>query len=616
MAKKPPSPKKKPLTERERKSIAADFNINQIGQKITAHHKDGYFLELICTLRQKQHRPTDTPSDSEDLRHHLDGFAVLNDCRFTIHIYETPTKKYCAEGKVSLIDPDGNHIMQKRGSARRKVMAKSTTTDDERRRISDQKRSEKLNINRIFPVRDINDFVSIVMAIHDKADEMYKENLSTIASLLQGHEDSVLHPLTMYELNIKPYINSRSGSVTSRTQTDWMRDIKKICLGLNGYPVSEIPDLAIRSLRGNLGTKPDKKLRLAESFFTFCQACGAYQGENPFSRFVDHHTSDKSSRDGLVRAKLGRIDMKYEIELNARIQQNWRSEPKWLALLLAKEGHFNVGKIAQLQWRDLIFKDQMVIVSDNHPEYAGSLKNYSRPILPFGTQLLTEVHNELLSCTDETALAEMYVVSQLGDPYTPVKTSSITRFLRESLYAVGVPCEVMQQAISKSTGKKGGAGIHLLHRNYEDVLATVCKIPEESGIFHFLCGNVPTDTLTKYYRALGDDSARDTLNTLLRRDGRFINNYSEVNKESDEITVVNAPISEAENTEIEVPAFQELVVNPVSASHLTGVTGDIYLPKGTSVTFSVPHGIEGEIRVRKVIDGKEVRSKRISQLSY
>lgn len=58
------------------------------------------------------------------------------------------------------------------------------------------------------------------------------------------------------------------------------------------------------------------------------------------------------------------------------------------------------------------------------------------------------------------------------------------------------------------------------------------------------------------------------------------------------------------------------MVNPVSASHLTGVTGDIYLPKGTSVTFSVPHGIEGEIRVRKVIDGKEVRSKRISQLSY
>ena len=441
-------------------------------------------------------------------------------------------------------------------------------------------------------------------------------NLSTIAKILQPQTDSILHPLTMLELNIKQFITSRPHSVTVKTQDGWARDLNKICLLLNEYPVDSIPDLAIRSLRKELGKRPDEKLRLAESFFTFCQERGAYQGENPFTRFWNHHIPDKTSPDGIVRAQLGRIDLKYETELNVRIQENCRTEPKWLALLLAKEGHFNVKKIAELQWKHLIFRDQMVIVSDYRPDCACSLKNFSRPLLPFGAHLLTQLHDELLANVDEDTANEMYVVSQPNDPHIPVTPSKITRFIRESLYAVGVPATVMQQAAAQTQGNEGGAGILLLHKNYDDVLSSICRIPDDSGIFHFLCGHIPTDTLTKHYRSLTDPSARDTLNTLLRRDGRFIGSYGEVNEESDEITVVKAPISEAENTEIEVPALQELMVNPVSTSHLTGVTGDIYLPKGTGVTFSVPHGIEGEIRVRKVIDGKEVRSKHIPQLSY
>ena len=161
--------------------------------------------------------------------------------------------------------------------------------------------------------------------------------------------------------------------------------------------MSDIPTLAIKKLTAELGSRANDKLRLAERFIDYCMQSGAYHGENPFTRFFENHSSNRKRKDNTPpKVPLGRIDHKEDVLLNEYIEKNHFTEPKSLAILMAKEAHMNASEIADLKWKHIHFDGNIVFVENHHPEYAGSLHNFSRPVLPFGSKILAQHYKKLL----------------------------------------------------------------------------------------------------------------------------------------------------------------------------------------------------------------------------
>lgn len=567
------------------KKIKEEFQITVEGTRITAKHKDGFSLLLDMSERPVQAKSPDgqDSADRDALRKHLDGYAVNRDVQYRVHIYETPTKRYKTEGTLLMTDPSTGQILQASGNRRRKILAKNTTTAEERTAIQDGKRSEKLNIKKMLYLNSIDDIEDVVERIYKKTLELYLENQSALESRLAKGDGSgaILHPFTLFEYYQKRFFSTQQ-SVKAKTQERRQGELRRICVELNEYTAGSIPDLAIRRLREQLGSRPDDKLRVAEKFFQYCLEKGYIRGENPFTRFFQHHVvcSDSS----VMRAKLGRIDLDTEQKLHKLIERELGHNSKALAILLAKDAHLDVREICDLRWKDMDIQNDRVIVINHHPDCSGSLHNFSRPILPYAAHVIRTVYRQLISEHGEDEVKKMYVVSSTEDPLSPLETKTVTSYIRNTLYRAGVSRDLMQIASTQGKKTSGGAGVRLLHAHYKYILETECGVQNDSGRFKFLCGEVPTDILTQYYRNLTDHHGSSHLHTLVRRDGRFY--------------TAPEPLEESEAYQYfeiateRMPEETERLVGPAAGNLLSGAIGTAYLPIGTEIFFYAHHGLD------------------------
>jgi hypothetical protein len=515
------------------------------------------------------------------------GQYVYADCKFHFSGRENPKGKSLAKLIVRLLSPETGKTLQIQGPQRRKIEAR--LTEQEKDDLKNGKQVAKLNAQTEIYLNTLDEH-EIRKRIKEGAMRLYTANYPTLQKMLKRSVPTEsMHTLAAYFAYQHDFFLTQHAT-TESTLKEKKAALEDICAQLDGYQISAITPKILRSVYCNIGGKEQWKFGIARKFFTYIEHEGVYSGPNPFDRFYEEYAADGKSpnREAARRAaKVHRIDAKNERLLHQRIQ-NQIGTPCALVIPLAKGARLTVEEIAALLWEDIRITDndgsRKVLIRNFREQLTGGTHNFTRPPLPETTDFILQQYDFLRQKYSESALTKMYVVPDSHNPKKRVPEKTITAYIRSELIHSGISYKTLAEYSDGNSKKPGGAGITLLHENYDHVLADECGVDIHSGYGCFLRGKViPNVTDDYYYSFIREDGAH-ALDGLVRRDGRF----SPEPEPGD-------PITET----IQDDGTVEETIHSGGPNKLTGCTGKIILPPGGRVRVKSSHGFQGDLQSRQ-----------------
>lgn len=129
---------------------------------------------------------------------------------------------------------------------------------------------------------------------------------------------------------------------------------------------------------------------------------------------------------------------------------------------------------------------------------AGATHDYTRPIFPFGAEMLAAHHKRLLALYPEAELKKLPVIIPACPGKKPVSPKELTAFCRAELFRAGMA----QDDILPIPGEPFGAGISLLLRNYRHRLEHDCGLISDPSAVNYLAGHsLQYDVTADHYRS-------------------------------------------------------------------------------------------------------------------
>lgn len=514
------------------------------------------------------------------------GEYRFNDCIFHFRVRRTPYGRYPYEVHVRLESPETGKTLQVGGDRRRKK--KKTFTPEEKKQFEGGKQVEKLNATTIVYM-DLYSEAKVKEAVKKGANRLYVNNYDVInREIKRTVSMGSIHALAMYHAFQKEFFLAHYTNNKTSTRKEKQKFLETICAGLDNRPVNE---LIMGDLHTVYLTLPKSKARglysVAEKFFEFCRG-KAYVGTNPVTNYLEdlEEKNDPVLPGGDKAEKIHRIDQEKEEILQRRTSEKIGT-PLAMAIVLAKDGGLDAKEIQELKWGDILINgtgiDRTVRIRNFHTDYTGGTKNYTRPLLSVGRQLLLAQYDILCGKYTVGALKKMYVVPDCNNPKKQASQNAITAHIKSELLHSGITYETIALCGKKKDKRPGGAGMVLCHEHYVHMLEEHCGFEPSSAEMAFMTGKRIDQITDDYYVSyIGADGER-RLEGAVRRDSRFAPK-----------PISTEPIIEQKISDNEV----EKVICAAGAEKLTGCIGKIVIPPGGQLYICSEYGLQGDIKVR------------------
>lgn len=461
-------------------------------------------------------------------------------------------------------------------------------------------RLEELGATRQLYIRTLNE-CDIKAAITKAADWLYGNNSLALEDILRKTASTVnMHSAQARRLYAKYFFSQANANANTTHHNDNI--LLRICGRLDGYPMGEIPIPVLRQLHKELGDKADKQFRLAQGFWTFCRDIkGVYQGSNPFDQYYRKfpHTNLKKAKLLSRRAQTPtKLSLDVEKTLNQIIVDGF-TDGRNIGLLLVKDAALPCRTACVLKWSQVIFDnarpDYVQIVIQNK-DNRGATHNYTHPCTPFAARVLRERYLFLLKSYNALKIGKMYVVGTKDRADLKLDTKEPTAYIRYMLLKSGVGYSALQPRIDSQYG----SGTQLLLDNFRNKVITECKLVDERGATAFLLCQAIPDVTSDSYRSFTCHEGQEFLFTVLRRDGRFDEHYCDDEMKIDSVVSPDGSVSS--------------IVSAAGANCVTRASTEIHLLPGQYLCIASPHGVAGELRVRKLENGQTKRAEHIDTI--
>lgn len=456
----------------------------------------------------------------ENGKHHIEGTYFLNGVGFHFSLNEQ-ARGYLLRGRISVRSPANGKVLKMIGGARRVVTERWNQTNPDTR--MEGKALEKLNI---FCELNINamDELSIKARISKSAAKLYAKHEPAIRAAQK--ELGVSANRTAAEaagIHMKGFLKSSYSHVTAGTRRSVELAVKRAAAGLSAAAMGQITPAMIKNFMNGNEKSSETDLRYAQKFWDFCRVQGVYQEENPITAYLQASAVKKlkkSPDDAMHKAAVFTcLPEKVQQKLNDRIRQNLGDSAS-MGFLLVMESGLPAQDACGLLWKDVIFREDWGFVSLHmeNGDSAGATHDYTRPIFPFGAEMLSKHHRCLLEIYTEEQLLNLPLITPESSGKKPVSSKELTAFCRAELFRAGMA----QDDILPIPGEPYGMGISLLLRNYRHRLEHDCGLISDPSAVNYLAGHsLQYDVTADHYRSFTCPEGQQYLYNAMKRDTRF-----------------------------------------------------------------------------------------------
>jgi len=453
--------------------------------------------------------------------HHIKGTYYLNGVPFSFSLNEQ--EKGCRmRGRISIKSPTDGRVLKKNGSDRRKVTEK-WNMDHPYEKMTGKAR-ERLNIFLEFSINTLDDD-AIKKRIAQKAAGLFSKYSSTISAAQKEigivAQHTAVQAASIYE---KDFLKSCYPKVTDATRRQKELTIDRVTAELSAVPMGQITSAMLKHYARNHEKSWEEDLRTAEKFWEYCRNQGVYRGENPITSFLQdaaERKRKKSNVDDINRAaEFICLPEEVEKKLNNRISENI-GDSGFVGIALVKEGGLPAQDACNLLWKDVQFHENPGFVSLHLEikDIAGATHDYTRPIFPFGAEVLRAHRDSLLQRYSEEELDNLPVITHAYPGKKPISSKELTQLCRTELLRAGMG----EDDLLPIKGKPIGVGIRLLLSNYKYRLEYYCGLASDPAAVSYLMGHsLQHDVTADHYRSFTCPEGQRYLYNAMKRDGRFI----------------------------------------------------------------------------------------------
>jgi integrase len=452
--------------------------------------------------------------------HHVSGVYYLNNVAFRFSLNEQK-KGYRMRGRISVISPSSGRVLKKIGSARRKLTEK--WNDDHPGEKMEGKALERLNIFSELNVNSLDD-EAIKKRIAEKAAKLFAKNAAVINADLKEMGAAAQHTASQAAMIYKnEFLKTCCPNVTDRTRQQKERIIDRVTAELSAVPMGKITPAMLKHYARNHENSWEEDLRTAEKFWEFCCDRGVYREKNPITAFLQDAAERKRKKstenDMNKAAELVCLPEEVEKKLNDRIRENI-GDGGFIGIALVKEGGVSSQDACALRWKDIRFNSGgFVSIHLELKGNAGATHDYTRPIFPFGAEVLMVHRSRLLELYSEDELNNLPVVTPACPGKKPISSKKLTQLCRTELLRAGIGEDNMLPI----KGEPVGVGIQLLLRNYRYRLEHYCGLASDPAAVTFLTGHsLQHDVTADHYRGFTSPEGQRYLYNAMKRDGRFV----------------------------------------------------------------------------------------------
>lgn len=256
-----------------------------------------------------------------------------------------------------------------------------------------------------------------------------------------------------------------------------------------------------------------------------------------------------------------------------------------IALMLSG---FSLETVIELKWSDIIFEDgsPWVHVKYFRNDLAGSVHNYTRPVILETCKVLRKRHDILISQYNESKVAEMPVVSQIKNPQNHLPKADFKQYKQRRLADIGII------ALGPSpNGKKVDIPENILIDTYKYRVGNCMGIGDDDGTKAFLRGEKLTSVSDQHYISYTSKDAQARLDAVLNR--------------AAPAEIIETTVERVENAD----GSFDYYFHPKRTDCVVNIALKAIIPKGAeTIDISSEHGVTVCDSVREALpDGKKRR---------
>lgn len=492
-------------------------------------------------------------------------------------------------GTMSVRDPATDKVMEAKGADRRKLEKKATERSIQK---EDQliKRKHLLKKQLNFAPQHKSwtaSFEEIKQEIaeyllKEVESMLYKYRESIYHSIRESVDDRTMTPVFAIMLYFRNFLLQNGSKLTEET----MKTHKAILLDVfRDSSRKPMRNFIQRDFKQN--KKYDKlskeRKRLLHGFWAYCLENGiCVKMDNPIP-LPEKRTESVESLKKKASTPKTLSDEQVQSVYNYCVEH---ATGLSCALCLMLNG-YPADFVEQLQWKDIVFSEQMVIVKRriNHNK---ATKDYSRPCNDMLAQTLRNRHEILSKNYSKSVLMNMPVAGSPKNPRASITNKRIVEQITEVLKGVGVSHEVFQNMKKKDST---AVAKRLLQNTYRHLVYAHMGIQTDKGTKEFLQGQPLSSVTNDNYTSFTSPEAMDRLLVIQNRSlpGRELPGTTKITELDDEYALVEIQPNRTDRT-LEV--------------RVEGIIGD-----GKQIEVSADHGVSADYSVRELNeDGSRKRA--------
>lgn len=344
----------------------------------------------------------------------------------------------------------------------------------------------------------------------DQGKKLFHDYRSTVYNCIyESITPKTITPLFAHML----YFDSFISKTRSQMKDDARKRLKeKLELLLNQLPEKSMCSFIKRDFRNNAHFKKlsGARIKVLFDFWEYCISehyCEAMDNPIPLP--------EKRVESEAARMKAASTPRMLSFEQIGRLYRYCLQAHDGLAcgICLLLNG-YSEDFARKLKWKDVVFKNHLVLILNYQAERAAATKDYTRPCNELLGKLLRQCYQALQQSGKygENKLKEMPIVS--GKSPEKVLTNKVfVERCSSVLGYCGVPPEVFQNL----QGKRCAAAKLLLRNTYEYLVCSCMGIDDDEGTKSFLLGRMLESTTDNNYVSYTSPEASERLYAIQNR---------------------------------------------------------------------------------------------------
>ena len=477
-------------------------------------------------------------NESEQLEELEGGFSIVGiPLRFSLS-RQKEESKYLYRGTISIIDPGTGRIMESRGVDRRKhektlekIRAKRMTTknkaaepsleqqekraladnetkqeqpsnpvENENKTSGDPNRAHKLRRQIYFvpeisarnaPFSDIRE--EIVSYLLEQGQKLFNEYRSTILNCIrESITPKTITPLFAMMIYFDSFA-SETGRNTEPVKLEHSkRELERLFLELPEQSMPTFRQLHFRH-HPKFQALSSVRKKMLYDFWKYCTDrgyCAVMSNPIPLP--------EKRAASEAARLRAASTPRMLSSEQIAELYRICMEKHDGLAcgICLLLNG-YSEKFVRSLRWKDIVFRDQLVLILNYEGDRASATKDFTRPCNAVLAEILRLRYQELLQneSMTEKKLQELPVVanssarkSKQNVPRKSEQTPLTNKQFVEKCTAILGSCGVAPEVFRNLKGERNAAAKQLLRNTYVYLVNSCMGIEDDEGTRQFLLG--------------------------------------------------------------------------------------------------------------------------------